>query len=431
MSDELFSTKAEISVLSLILNNPELIFKTNGMKSSMLSSTSHNIIFSTMVDLREENLRPELSLVKLRLESSGKLNNVGGMDYLEYLFNQKFDERNFEEFVRIVIESYKAQALLSLSSSVRLEHLNLDNIGSEIQRVKAGLDTLTETATSNNVAHIGELTQTYYKEFIERIEHPGIRGVPWGIDKIDKISGGKSAGEFWILAGRPGSGKTAMLCNTALHDGITGTPTLVISREMSYTELIERFIPIYTGIPITNLRLGVGIKKDELESVRLALKKLSEMPIYIDTNYSGMSEYYLESVIRRHHTLYGIKTLYVDYVQLLAERDDNQTAALGRISRSLKLLSQSLRICTVLLSQLNREVEHRENKRPVLSDLRQSGNLEEDADWVVALYRDFYYDRNTKDKDALEFIILKARNGPVGMIPLKFITENNKITGEE
>jgi replicative DNA helicase len=179
MSEELFSTRTEEAVLSLILNNPELVYKAEGLKPSMFSSTSHTLIFSIMVNLREENHRAEVSLVKLRLESSGRLSNAGGIDYLEYLHNQKYDERNFEEFVRMVIESYKAQALLSLTNSVKIENLNIDSVSHEIQRIKAGLDSLSQTSTNNNVAHIGDLTQAYYDEFIKRIEHPGVRGVPW------------------------------------------------------------------------------------------------------------------------------------------------------------------------------------------------------------------------------------------------------------
>jgi replicative DNA helicase len=142
-------------------------------------------------------------------------------------------------------------------------------------------------------------------------------------------------------------------------------------------------------------------------------------PIYIDLNFTSSTEQ-IEATIRKYLSLYGTKVVYIDYIQLLSERDADQTQELGRISRRLKLLSNQLDITSVVLSQLNRDVEHRDNKRPVSADLRQCGNLEEDADFIIGLYRDEVYDKETKDKNKMEFIILKQRNGPTGMVKLGF-----------
>jgi replicative DNA helicase len=135
----------------------------------------------------------------------------------------------------------------------------------------------------------------------------------------------------------------------------------------------------------------------------------------------------MEAVIRKYKSLHDIKVVYIDYVQLMVERDNNQTQELGRVSRRLKLMANTLDMTMVVLSQLNREVEHRDNKRPVMSDIRQCGNLEEDADFVVGLYRDEYYDKDSKQKGKLEFIILKQRNGPTGTTILKFDAETNQV----
>ena len=138
----------------------------------------------------------------------------------------------------------------------------------------------------------------------------------------------------------------------------------------------------------------------------------------------------MEAVIRKYKSIHDIKVAYIDYIQLMVERDANQTQELGRVSRKLKLMANTLDMTIVSMSQLNREVEHRDNKRPVMSDIRQCGNLEEDADFVVGLYRDEYYNKDSKDKGKLEFIILKQRNGPTGTTILKFNQENNQIRDE-
>ena len=141
-----------------------------------------------------------------------------------------------------------------------------------------------------------------------------------------------------------------------------------------------------------------------------------------------IDDYYIEQVVRKFYATKGIKTVYVDYMQLIAERDENMTHTLGRISRMLKNLANGLNISIVALSQLNREVEHRDNKRPIMSDIKQSGSLEEDADLLIGLYRDEYYNKDSKFAGLMEFIILKNRNGPTGTITLEFKSDTNKIS---
>jgi replicative DNA helicase len=208
-----------------------------------------------------------------------------------------------------------------------------------------------------------------------------------------------------------------------------GIRSLMFSREMQKQPLMERFISIETGIPLTpNIRMG-QLTKTELETISLTLKRIKEYPVFLDTNYSGSLDY-VENTVRKYKRLYGIDVVYIDYLQLLAERDENSTQELGRIMRRAKILSLELDIVFAIASQLNRNVELRDNKRPILSDFRQSGNIEEDADLAVGLYRDEYYNQNSKSKGTMEFIINKHRNGPVGIIPLTFKAETNKIEGK-
>ena len=163
--------------------------------------------------------------------------------------------------------------------------------------------------------------------------------------------------------------------------------------------------------------------------IRESLQRLKKMPIFIDTSYKSSDPYYIESTITKYKRKFGIEVVYLDYIQILSERDESQTQEIGRMTILFKLLANELNICSVILSQLNRGVEHREDKRPMLSDLRQSGAIEEDSDFVIGLYRDEVYTKETKFKNLLEYIILKHRNGPPGTVTLKFDGPTNKITG--
>jgi replicative DNA helicase len=242
---------------------------------------------------------------------------------------------------------------------------------------------------------------------------------------IDLTTGGKCVGDLWIIGGRPGSGKSAMMCNSIIADGRAGVPVLFFEKEMNYQSLIERLVAIDSAVPIQNIRLGL-LDKKQVEEIGLSMKRIREFPIYLDTTFSS-DIHYMESTIYKYKSSKKIEVVYLDYLQLMSERGDNQTAELGQISRMCKLIANDQNVCVIAASQLNRRVEERDNKRPIMSDLRQSGNLEEDADYVIGLYRDEYYNPDTKFKNMMEFTILKARNGPVGTITLRFNPESNKV----
>jgi replicative DNA helicase len=222
--------------------------------------------------------------------------------------------------------------------------------------------------------------------------------------------------------------KTALVLNSIIADAKAGTPSLLFEKEMRTQQLVERMIAIESGIPITNLRLGI-LTKSQVATIYNTLAEIKKLPIYIDTSYRISDPYYIESTINKFKNIHDIKNVYLDYIGLLVERDDNQVNEIGRFSRLFKSLSNELGICSIIVSQLNRGVEMRENKRPMMSDLRQSGNLEEDADLVIGLYRDEYYNKETRYKNLMEALILKNRNGPPGVVSLGFDDPTNRITG--
>lgn len=425
--NKLFTPDSEVMLLSTILKSPELIHSTDGLRFFMFSSTPHQVLFEEFEELRDRSLAPDPSLVGSSLESKNALDRAGGRKYLEFLLSRDTSESAFKEHLEIVMASYKGRSLVSLASGIKKENINATNIDDIINSTRKGLDDLVQLRGGESTLHLSDLTKDAYEEIISRVKNPGIRGVTWGIDSIDKTTGGKSPGDVWIVAGRPGAGKTALICNSILADGLAGVPSLLIEREMRAQELVERLICIDTGIHNTNLRLGV-LNQEQIDKMYASLNKLKKLPIYIDTNYKASNTFYVESTVNKFKNKFGIQNVYLDYIQLLTERDEGQTQEIGRLTRLFKILSNELNICSILGSQLNRNVESRDDKRPLLSDMKQSGSIEEDADFVVGLYRDEYYNKETKYKGLLEYIILKHRNGPTGTVTTKFDGPTYRIT---
>lgn len=211
---------------------------------------------------------------------------------------------------------------------------------------------------------------------------------------------------------------SASIANFALSQGELGIPNLIFSLEMSKQDISERLVAIRSGVDLTNIKLGL-LTTEHMQRIEQAYEEVKSYPIYIDDNFATSINYILATT-RKYVRTYGVKVIYIDYLQLLAERSADATNELGRISRSLKLLARELDICVIALSQLNRNLEMRDDKRPIMSDLRASGNLEEDTDIAIGLYRDDVYNKDSKTKGMIEFIIMKNRDGAIGMLPLGF-----------
>jgi replicative DNA helicase len=425
---ELSTTDSEVAVLSLLMHNTDLAYNLSGLRFFMFSSITNQVIFAEIEDMLSRNLVPDISLLISSLDAKGGLAKCGGKEYIEYIYNSTYAKENFNEYIDMVSKSHKSRSFQSLISSVKSGEITLDNIDDKIHTLKENLDGIESSSTGSQTSHISDGVDALYGEIMERAkEHPGVRGIPWGFKKVDDITGGKSDGDLWIVCGRPGSGKSAIACNGILNDGYAGNPTLLFSKEMNYSTLVERLISIDSGVPISDIRLGV-LNQEKINRIRESLQVIRKMPIYLDTNFL-MDDYYIESAVKKFVNSKGVKAVYVDYLQLIAERDENMTMTLGRISRMLKVYANGLNISVVALSQLNREVEHRDNKRPMMSDIKQAGTIEEDADLVIGLYRDEYYNKETKYPGLMEFIFLKNRNGPTGTVTLDFISETNKVKG--
>jgi replicative DNA helicase len=424
MSDNVFSQDAELAVINLLLLNPELIFSTQSLKPFMFNSTSHTLIYSTMTELAERGAVPEVAMVVTDLADKGKIREAGGNEYIQYIKNLVYNKDNLNEFVTQVKTAYKGRTVLGLNSLVSSITAG-SNVDAVVSELKHRLDNLDEISGGEMVVDFHDASADMWTELLERIEKPGIRGVTTGFKDLDLLTGGYNAGDVWVVAGRPGMGKTADLCNSALAVAKSGVPALIFPLEMNKTQLVERMISIESGVSLGDIRLGT-LNQQQLDKISDSIKVVKQLPIYIDTNFNT-DDTYFGATVRKYEKLKGVRVVFFDYIQLATERDNNQTAEIGKFSRTAKLMSNDLGITTILYSQLNRGVEAREDKRPVLSDLRQSGNLEEDADIVEFLYRDEYYNRDSKASGTVEKIIRKHRNGPIGTLFMTFDAGTIKI----
>ena len=424
--NDFFNNDSEIAVLSILLKNPSNLFDLSDLKAFMFSSEINKCIFNSISDLVLNGVTFDYNLLINYLKSSSKLGECGGDQYLSYLLKQEYDLQYLKDFENFVVSSYKARTLISLSSQIPVIVKTQNDVDSAITYIRDSIDNLTELEGGGKTSTLKLATKEAWDDLLVRVNSTEKIQVSTGFKHLDAVTYGYEGGDLWIVAGRPGMGKSAHMLNSALNGAKKGVPTLLFSREMNKKSLISRLLAMETGIPIYNISLGI-LNQKQVELIAEKIKEIKDLPIYIDTNFSGNLTYVF-STLRRYNKIYGVQVNHIDYVQLLVERSMDATHEIGRVSRELKVLAESLNVCNVLYSQLNRDVEKRNDKRPMLSDLRQSGNLEEDADIVMFLYRDEVYNKETKYKGILENIISKQRNGPIGMVLSKFDKETNKIS---
>ena len=427
MEERIFNEDAEVAVLSIVVNNPELIPDVLEVKPYMFSNKINSGIFDRIMTLFEKGVIPDLKLLETEFTSSNELDSMGGKSYLDYLRVQKFLPKNLNYYVTAIVNDYKTKQLMvslnrtqnSISSSSEIDFI--------VSNLRTELDQLTTSYGGNGTVVIGDIIDSAKADIEDRMKNPGIKGFTTGFTTLDGQTTGINPKELWIIAGRPGMGKTALDCNMILNAAKNGIKSLFIELEMGQHELVHRFLAIDTGIPLTpHIRMG-QMNKDEFRQITNSLKSFKDLPIYLNTKITTDLNY-IESTIRKHKRLHDINLVFIDYIQLLSVRGEDSVHELGRISRMAKLLARDLDIGIIINSQLNRGVESREDKRPLASDLRQSGNLEEDADLVIMLYRDELYNPiNVSKKNELEVLIRKNRNGPIGVTTLGFNPQNNRM----
>ena len=421
----------EEAVLHILINFPDKYFSLSSLKSYMFSNTARIRIFE-FIEQSQSNQTPiNFHILTQSIAYQNDVENVGGKDYLDKIKNlEDINPDNIRDYEKIVVDAWKSRSVIKICTEAPARVRSVAEVQNVVSYIRKRLDKLDQGTADDNVSEIKEIADDVWENLKTKRDDPGISGISTGLHGLDRLTVGKNEGDFWIVAGRPGMGKTAMICNMLLSDAKQDKKGILFSLEMKKQLLVERMLSISTGIPLyPNIRMG-NLEEDQLDKIRSALTIFKSYPIYLDTNFIASIEY-LETMIRKYKHLHDIDVVYIDYIQLLAERASDQTHEIGRITRKCKLLAEELGIAVVAASQLNRNVEARQNKRPILNDLRQSGNIEEDGDIILGLYRDKKYNLKTPDPTLMECIVLKQRNGPTDTVYLDFKEETNKIKDKE
>jgi replicative DNA helicase len=421
------SVEAEEAVLGSVMIDPETIFRLSPfLHAEDFFIVKNQWVWDVFMALHERREPIDFLTVCNELEARGQLAEVGGAAYVSHLINVVPTAIHAEGYGRIVERTSLRRKLLGAASDIaQLAYEESEDIDEVIDRAEQSLFAVSERRAARELVPVSEVVRAYYDRIQYLYEHRGEPlGIPTGFTDLDKLLGGLQRSDLIIVAARPGVGKTSLLLSMGLsaarkhHQRVA-----VFSLEMSAEQVVQRLVSQETGIDSQRLRLG-EIHEDEWDRFIRATSDLSDALMYVDDTPS-ISVLQLRTKARRVHAEHGLDLILVDYLQLMTGdvRSENRVQEISYISRGLKALARELNVPVIAASQLSRAVEQRSDKVPILSDLRESGSIEQDADVVMFIYRDVVYNPDSERKNVAEIHIAKHRNGPTGKAELFFKNE--------
>jgi replicative DNA helicase len=423
------SPEAELSVLGAVLIHPDAIAKAAEILSpDDFYQDPHQVIFETAIDLFNRAVPVDVVTVGEALRQNNQIDRVGGMAYLMELAALVPTAAHVEYYANLVKESATLRRLITTATRVVTEAYKGEQSARDLlDWAQQELFQITQVG-HRDVVRLHDVLLETFARLDSLYENKGkLVGIPTGFPDLDRLTAGFQRSDLIIVAARPSMGKTMLCLNLARHVAVREkVPVAIFSLEMSREQLALRLLSAESELPAHRLRTG------ELDShmwaqLSDALGVLSEAPIFIDDT-PGLSATELRAKARQLKVQHHIGLVIIDYMQLMqGRRAENRQQEISEISRSLKALARELDVPVVALSQLSRAVESRTDKRPMLSDLRESGAIEQDADIVAFLYREDYYSKDVERPEMTELIIAKQRNGPTGTIPLLFKKEIGKF----
>jgi replicative DNA helicase len=429
------NVEAERAVLGALLIDPDAHYKVNTfLRSEDFYVTKHQWMYESILVLQERGEAVDYVTLCDELERREQLAEIGGAAYITSLINATPTALNVEYYGHIVERTSTLRQLIGAAGQIAaLAYEDTDDASEVVDRAEQILFSISQRHIARDLVPIRDVVSAYYDRVDYLFQHKGETiGVPTGFRQLDKLLGGLQKSDLIIVAARPGMGKTSLMLSLAQNAARRYNQRVaVFSLEMSSEQLVQRLIASETGIDAQRLRLG-NLREDEWPIFIQATGVLSETMIFIDDTPS-ISDMQLRTKARRLYAERGLDLIVVDYLQLMQtdRRIDNRVQEISLLSRSLKGLARELNIPVVVGSQLSRAVEQRNDKRPMLSDLRESGSIEQDADIVAFIYRDEYYTPETEQPNIAELLISKHRNGPTGMVPLYFQKELAKFRDVE
>lgn len=418
--------EAEAALLGSIMQKPDAMYEILDLVSAdSFYSDKHRLVFASMLDLFKKSSPIDLLSVSARLKEKNQLDQIGGSSFLAELVQVVPTASNVKYYAEIVQKKYMMRRLIQAAENISSlgyeEQTDLEEI---LDKAEKSIFDVTNFTSIHKFAELkDELTEAWERLDKLHNEKDGLRGVSTGFAEIDAKLAGFQKSDLIILAARPSMGKTSLALDIARQTAIKqNTPVGIFSLEMSSQQLVDRMLAAQSNVDAWKLRTGRLSREDEFESIRHSLDALSKAPIFID-DQPGNNILKMRSIARRLKTEKGLKLLVVDYLQLMVptslKANDNLVQQVTEVSRSLKNLARELDIPVLALSQLSRAVEQR-GGRPRLSDLRDSGSIEQDADVVMFIHREDKYKDESEKTNIAEILIEKHRNGETGKIELFF-----------
>ena len=426
----------EAVIGAMMLEKDKLAAVIELLKPEVFYKSEHQIIYAAIMRLFSQVKPVDILTVTDELRQSGELEIVGGPYYIAMLTNRVASSANIEFHARIILQKHIQRELIRISSAIIKDAFeDTTDVFDLLDRAESNLFAVSETSIRRNVRSMQSLVKEAVAEIAAGRSHEGhLRGVGSGFTEIDRITSGWQKSDLIILASRPGMGKTALALTMARNIAVDfKKPVALFSLEMSAVQLVTRLIASETEIPAEKLKRG-NLEDYEWEQLNSRISTLIDAPLYIDDT-PALTIFELRAKCRRLKTQHDIQIVILDYLQLMQgapEHKGNREQEISNISRSLKALSKELDVPIIALSQLSREVEKRLVKKPILSDLRESGSIEQDADMVLFIYRPEYYKMEDEAygssvEGVAEISIAKNRNGATKDIKLKFVARFAKF----
>lgn len=416
--------EAEESVLGALLIDPDAVIRVASfLRADDFYREKNGWIYQVVLDLHERRQPADFITVVDELERRKQLQEIGGTAYVTTLVNNTPTAVHVEHYARIVERTATLRRLIGAAGQIAaLAYEEADDIDEVVDRAEQLIFGVSERRVRRDLTPVRQIMHGVVDriDFLHR-HKGGILGVPSGFVKLDKLLGGFQKSDLIVLAARPGVGKTSLALNVAVNAAKRhGQRVAFFSMEMSNEQLVQRLLAAETGINQQRLRMG-EIEDDDWQMLVEAAGVLSDTMLFIDDT-PAMSALELRTKARRLQAEFGLDLVIVDYLQLMRSdgRAENRVQEISYITRSLKSLARELEAPLIAISQLSRAVESRSDRKPILSDLRESGSIEQDADIVMFIYREELIKENTDRKNIADIIVAKHRNGPTDTVPLYF-----------
>jgi len=425
------SIEAEQSALGCMLLDKEVIPSVAEiLKPDDFYREDHREIYEAIMDLFEKAEPVDLITVSDQLKVRGSLDNVGGLEYLTGIATSVPTTANARHYAKIVEEKSILRKLIKTSSDIiNMGYEASEEVSTVLDRAEKGIFDILQKRNMQGFSHIKDVLVDAFNRLEELYNNKGfVTGIHTGFTDLDYKTAGLQKSDLILIAARPAMGKTSFALNIAQYAAIHhNIPTAVFSLEMSKEQLTNRILCSEVMVDSQRMRTG-KLEDDDWKKIARALGPLSEAPIYIDDT-PGTSVMEIRAKCRRLKLEKDLGLIVIDYLQLMQGRgrNENRQQEISEISRSLKILAKEINVPVITLSQLSRAPESRSDHRPMLSDLRESGAIEQDADLVIFLYRDDYYNPDSDKKNIAEVIIAKHRNGSTGTVELRWFGEYTKF----